>query len=98
MTRDEVVATLKRTDAAIRRYGATALFLFGSAARDELRPDSDIDLFIDYEPDGSFTFVELLELKDFLSETLKREVDLTTREGLHPGLRARIEKSSLRVF
>jgi uncharacterized protein len=98
MSRDEVVAALQREEPAIRQYQATALYLFGSASRDELRDDSDIDVFVDYAPDGSFTFVELLDLKDFLTQRLGRHVDLLTRGGLHPALRTRIEKSSIRVF
>jgi predicted nucleotidyltransferase len=46
MTRDEVIARIRSRAPDIRALGARALFLFGSAARDELREDSDIDVFI----------------------------------------------------
>ena len=98
MNRAETLAILAMHADAIRAYGATALHLFGSAARDEMHADSDVDLFIDYNPDGSFTFVELIGLQEFLAAQLRRDVDLTTRAGLHPRLRERIEKSSVRVF
>jgi uncharacterized protein len=98
MTRDEVIFAIKREEPAIRRFGATALYLFGSAARDEIGPESDIDMFIEYDPQGNFTFVELFDLKDFLRNELRRTVDLTTRAGLHPRLRPSIEKASVRVF
>lgn len=98
MTREDVIATLRRHEPTIRRFNATALYLYGSAARDELGPDSDIDLFLDYDPAGSFSFVEFLELQEFLSSSLRRKVDLLTRPSLHPALRARIERSSLRVI
>lgn len=97
-TRAETIAAIERNAEAIRRLGATALYLFGSAARDELGPDSDIDVFIDYTPDGSFTFVELIDLGELLQHNLGREVDVTTRDGLHPRLRPRIEQSSMRVL
>jgi uncharacterized protein len=98
MTREEVISTLKNHEPEIRRFKATGLYLFGSAARDELGPDSDIDLYLDYEPDRSFSFVELLDLQEFLTLSLRRKVDLMTRSSLHPALRAGIEKSSLRII
>lgn len=97
-TRSEVLEILCANANAIRDFGATAMYLFGSAARDELTADSDIDLFVDYDPTGSFGFVELFELKDFLAGKLDRTVDLTSRSGLHPRLKARIERSSVKVF
>lgn len=97
-SRDDVVAALRRHEAAIRGFGATALYLFGSAARDEMRPNSDIDVFIDYDRDGSFTFVELIRLEDYLQEILGRRVDFATRDGLHKRLRQHIEETCLRVF
>jgi Nucleotidyltransferase domain len=50
MTRDEIIGRIRSRAGEIRALGASALFLFGSAARDELREDSDIDVFIDREP------------------------------------------------
>jgi uncharacterized protein len=97
-TREDVLAILRANEAAIRNFGATALFLYGSAARDELTSSSDVDVFVDYEPDGPFGFVELFDLKYMLEDLLLRKVDLGTRKGLHHLLKSRIEKSSVRVF
>ncbi len=97
-TRGEALDRLRAHAPAIVALGATALFLFGSAARDELTPESDIDLFIDYDPNSTFGFVELFRLRDVFEEMLGRKVDLTSRDGLHPRLRARIERSSMKVF
>lgn len=97
-TRNDVLSILSGNEEAIRKFGATALYLFGSAARDELSPDSDVDLFVDYDSINTFGFVELFELKEFLAAILERKIDLTSRKGLHPKLRARIERSSVRVF
>ncbi len=98
MTRDEVVAALKREEAAIRGIGATSLFLFGSAARDELGPDSDIDVFIEYDRDNPPDLFQICGLSRHLAGVLEREVDLGTRGGLHPRLRAEIERESIRVI
>ena len=98
MTRDEVIARIRLRAPDIRALGARALFLFGSAARDELREDSDIDVFIDRDPQARFTFVELTNLLLLLEEEFGRKIDLTTRGGLHPRLKERIEASAVRVF
>ena len=98
MTRNETIQALAGSADQMRKLGATGLYLFGSAARDELRPDSDIDMFIDYDPDSDFSFVELVRLQQLAEAKLQREVDLTTRDGLHPMLREAIERSSIKVF
>ena len=78
--------------------GATALYLFGSTARDERRSSSDLDLFIDYDPTRKFSLLELVGIKQLLEEKLAVEVDITTRNSLHPMLRRDIEQSAVRVF
>ena len=97
-SRDETLRSLRQNADEIRRYGATAMFLFGSTARNQTRPDSDVDLFIDYNPDGSFTFVQWSRLEEYLGQLLGRDVDLMTRNSLHPRLKERIERSSIQVF
>ena len=72
--------------------------MFGSAARDEMASASDVDLFVDYDPTGTFSFVELVRLKELLKRKLSRDVDVTTRDGLHPQLRADIERACIKIF
>ena len=50
MTREEVIRILSENRAELSKMGVSSLALFGSAARGELRPDSDIDLLVDLEP------------------------------------------------
>ena len=97
MTSAEVIAELRKRAPEIRALGATSLYLFGSAARDEANEASDIDLFVDYDPD-KFGFVELIRLRERLTEELGHAADLTTREGLHPLLRPAIEAEAIKVF
>jgi predicted nucleotidyltransferase len=97
MTKADIISALRTRAADIRAFGATSLYLFGSTARGDARDDSDVDLFIDYDPDH-FSFVELIRLRERLSEILGRPADLTTREGLHPLLRRDIEAEAVRVI
>lgn len=97
MSRADIIATLQAEAAKIKGLGATSLFLFGSSARNEATERSDIDLFIDYDPER-FGFVELIRLRDRLTAILGRPADLTTREGLHPLLRPAIEAEAIKVL
>jgi len=98
MTRAETLASLNAHSAAIRARGATALYLFGSTARDEARGGSDVDLFVEYDGAKTFSLLDLAGIKNFLEDTLAVSVDVTTRDSLHPRLRDRIERSAIRVF
>lgn len=93
----DLIAQLRKEAADIRAFGATSLYLFGSAARGEATEKSDVDLFIDYDPER-FGFVELVRLRERLSQVLGHPADLTTREGLHPLLRPTIEAEAIKVF
>src|SRR5260221_11538342 len=97
MASSDVIIELRKRADDIRRLGATPLYLFGSAARGEATPNSDVDLFIDYDPER-FSFVELVRLQQRLTEVLGHPADLTTREGLHPLLRPAIEAEAIKVF
>jgi uncharacterized protein len=98
MNRIEAIDRLKHRADAIKAMGATSLYLFGSVAQDEADDDSDIDLFIDYDADGRFNAFDLVGIKQFLEAELGVDVDITTRDGLHPMLRSTIEQSAIRVF
>jgi len=98
MGRIEAIAKLRQHAQAIRAMGATSLYVFGSTVRDEERAARDLDLFIDYDPNGKFNAFDLVGIKQFLEDELNLPVDVTTRDGLHPMLRAEIEQTAVRVF
>lgn len=78
-----------------QRFGASRLALFGSAARDEMRADSDIDVLVEFE--GAASFDRYVGLKDYLERLLGVQVDLATEAMIKPRLRRHIEKDLLRV-
>jgi predicted nucleotidyltransferase len=98
MTRQDALAALKLQTQAVKALGATALYLFGSTARNEATDTSDLDLYIEYERGSRFSLIELLGIKHLLEDKLGTTVDITTRDSLHPLLKKRIEASAERVF
>lgn len=82
-------------DEFLQRFGARHLALFGSAARDELRDDSDIDVLVEF--DGPATFDGYFDFKTCLEQLFGRPVDLVTEKGLRPRARRHVEKDLIRV-
>ena len=98
MNKTDAISRLRQSADAVKGMGATALYLYGSTARDEVQAASDLDLFIDYDPETRFSLLDLVGIKQFLEEELAMDIDITTRNSLHPMLRADIEQSAIRVF
>ncbi len=70
--------------ALCRRYGVRELCLFGSAARGELGPESDVDLLVSFDADAPVGFLALAGLQRELEALLGRAVDLVPKAGLKP--------------
>jgi hypothetical protein len=98
MNKNVAIAKLQDCADAIKARGATSLYLFGSAVRDEAKAGSDLDVFIDYDPKKKFSLVDLVGIKLLLEDELGIKIDVTTRDSLHPMLRGDIERSAVRVF
>ena len=100
MRRDDVIARLKETEPALRAFGVAALYLFGSHARGEGRPDSDVDVFVDVAPDAAFGLVPYVSTFDTIRKAVGEgvEVGYSTRDGLSPYIRADVEREAIRVF
>jgi len=97
MTRDEAIARLKTSEQKLRNAGVKHLYLFGSTARGEAHPNSDVDLFFDYARED-FGMFDLLDLRTLAAEILETKADVIPRDGLHRVLRDRIEASAVQVF
>ena len=95
MGRDDVIRQLKANLSRLLEFRIKSLAIFGSVARDEARPDSDVDLLVEF--DGPATFDRYMELKLFLEDLLGQPVDLVTRKGVRPELAPYIEQEARRV-
>jgi prevent-host-death family protein len=73
-----------------RRYAVRELSLFGSALRVDFRPDSDLDLLIEFEPEAEVGLLTLARIQHQLEQLVKREVDLVPKRGLKPLIRDQV--------
>jgi len=77
------------------KYGVKSLALFGSVARDEAHPDSDVDLLVEFDrPVGLFAFIGL---QQFLETLLGCKVDLGTPRSLKPRVKERVLQEAINV-
>ena len=85
-----------RHDTLRRRFRVARLAVFGSHARGTARKRSDVDILVEFEPDG-VNFDNYMELKFYLQRVLKRRVDLVVIDALRPELRASILREAVYV-
>ncbi len=95
MKREEILQRLAAHREDLAAFGVKSLALFGSVARGEARPESDLDILVEFE--DSTTFDRYMELKFFLEELLGCRVDLVTRKALKPRLRPYVEQEAVYV-
>lgn len=96
MNRNDILSHLRERRWEIaNRFAVERLGLFGSAARDELRDDSDVDVLVAFR--GKATLDSYISLKTYLEELLGRKVDLVTETGLKPRAKSHVERDLIRV-
>jgi hypothetical protein len=96
MMRDQIIATLQeRGEQLHQQYGVRRLLLFGSVARNQAGPASDIDLLVEFRESPSFD--GYMDLKFALEDWLRASVDLVTLDALRPGLAEQIDREAMRV-
>lgn len=96
MRQQEALAVLAKHQNTLKSFGVKSLMLFGSVARDEVRPDSDVDLLVQFDrPVGLFTFVRL---KRYLEEILESPVDLGTPDSLKSYLQESVFQEAICAF
>ena len=82
-----------------REHHIRRLSIFGSAARGELRPASDVDVLADFDPDQTPSYFELVEICDQLSALLGgRTVDLVTPAALHRLIRPEVMRQAQVIY
>ena len=98
MTRDDIINKLRANAEAIRAEGVTALAMFGSRARDDMRGDSDIDVLIEVEPDSKFSLLNLIGVEHIISDATGLPAQATMRRSVEPKMAARIADDIIEIF
>jgi predicted nucleotidyltransferase len=95
MYKDEILVRLRQQQSIISSFGVKSLAIFGSVARDEARPESDLDLLVEFE--GKVTFDRYMDLKFYLEDYLGMKVDLVSQKMLKPQIRNSVLKEAINV-
>lgn len=96
MNRDETLNLLQAHKAELsRRYGVTALALFGSTVHDAAAPDSDVDVLVSFN--GPATSKRYFGVQFYLEDLLGHPVDLVTEKALRAELKPYIEREAVYV-
>ncbi len=95
---DRVIATLRAHEPELRQAGITRLSLFGSVARGDSSPASDVDLAAELNPDARIGLLALGALERRLATLIGRKVDLLPEPVEKPRLRANIDRDRLHAF
>lgn len=98
MNREQVIATLRAHEPDLRDRGVLHAALFGSLARGEARPASDIDILVELAPDAPIGLFEYVALVQYLSGLFPQRVNVANRASLKPMVRSRAERDAVFAF
>jgi predicted nucleotidyltransferase len=98
MNRQEILARLKENETALRARGVSHAAVFGSRARGDDRPDSDIDIMIEVDPAAPIGVYEYVALKDYIAELFDGSVDVVSRNGLKSYIRPAATADAIYAF
>jgi predicted nucleotidyltransferase len=94
----DVVSILRVREPALRQAGIAHLSLFGSVARNEARPDSDINLAAKFDPAAKMDVIRLVGLEQELGDLLGREVQILPEPICKERLRVNLRRDRIRAF
>jgi predicted nucleotidyltransferase len=97
-TLSAILRKLRDAEAALRQEGVSGVWVFGSVARGEAHPDSDVDLALEFDPDRQPTLFTLARLQELIEAQLGTKVDLGLRRDLRPHVAQAFERDAVRAF
>ena len=98
MNSQEILARLRENERALRACGVCHAALFGSHAGGDNRPDSDIDIMVEFDPVARVTVFNYAGLKDYIAGLFDGPVDVVNRDGLKPYLRPTATADAIYAF
>jgi predicted nucleotidyltransferase len=98
MNREQIIAKLCAHEPELRRRGVLHAGLFGSVARGEATPSSDIDILIALEPDAPIGVFEYVGITQYLADLFPNHVDVANRDRLKALVRPSVERDAVYAF
>ena len=95
MIREELLEIQRLCQPELRKLGVKSVGIFGSVARNEARPDSDVDILVEFEKPA--TFDGYLDVLIYLEDILHRQIDLVTSQAFRPRIKHFIEEELIYV-
>ena len=98
MKKNKILEILRgHRDELRKRFGVKSLAVFGSVARGEAKPESDVDIVGEFDPQAHVGLFKMVELKEFLERILGCPVDVVTLDGLRPWMRELVQREAVHV-
>jgi predicted nucleotidyltransferase len=98
MNREAAIAILRSHEQELRHRGVLHAALFGSVARGDAKPASDIDILIEIEPDAPIGAFEYVGITQYLADLFPGRVDVANRRSLKPLVRPSAERDAVYAF
>jgi hypothetical protein len=98
MDREQVIATLRGHESELRAIGVIRLSLFGSTARGDHHPGSDIDLLAAFDDTRRMSLLDVAGIEWQISQMLGHPVELVEEGTLKPRVRRNVEAEAVRAF
>ena len=97
MDKQQIIETIQGNRALLEEFSVKSISVFGSIVRGEVRPGSDVDILVEFDPEAEIGLFDFVRLKNALSDLLGMPVDLGTPDALHPALKDDILREALHV-
>jgi uncharacterized protein len=98
MNPEAVITALRAYEPELRAAGVARLSLFGSTARGEARPDSDIDLLASFDDSRELSLLDVIRIENQIADLLGHAVDLVEEGTLKPRVRNNAAREAMRAF
>jgi len=98
MNRDAIIARLRAAEGALRARGVAHAALFGSRARGDERPDSDIDIMVEMQPEAKIGVFQYVEIVQAIEDLFPVRVDVSNRRAQKPHIQATAGRDAIYVF
>jgi predicted nucleotidyltransferase len=98
MNREQIIAALRAHEPELRHLGVRHAALFGSVARNEATPASDIDIMVDIDPEAHIGVYGYVGIMHYLSDLFPLPVDVANRSKLKPHVKPAAERDAVYAF